>query len=233
MSAGHGAAVEPLIVAIDGPSGVGKTTVARAVARELGVPYLGTGSMYRAVALEVLERRVDPTDREAVEELARTVDLGFGLDRDGFLEVRLRGEPVGHRIQGLELSQVTSQISVYRGVRARMVELQREWAGRHGAVVEGRDIGTRVFPGTPHKFFLDAPLEVRVERRWRELEERDGLASRDEVTREVAQRDERDTSRADSPLTYDETYRRIDTGGHTAPEVVERIVAAVRDGALP
>lgn len=217
----------PLVIAIDGPSGVGKTTVARAVARNLGIPYLGTGSMYRAVALEVLERNVDPADREAVERLASSLDLGFGLDRDGFLEVRLAGEPVGERIQGLRVAQVTSQISVYRGVRRRMVELQREWAGRHGAVVEGRDIGTRVFPSTPHKFFLDAPLEVRAERRWRELEEREGVTSREDVVREVAERDARDTQRADSPLTCDETYQRVDTGRYTAPQVVDLIVAAV------
>lgn len=221
-------ATAPLIVAIDGPSGVGKTTVARAVARRLGVPYLGTGSMYRAVALRVLDRGVAPSDRAAVEALARTVDLGFGLDCDGFLEVRLDGKPVGERVQGLRVAQVTSQISVYRGVRQRMVELQREWAERHGAVVEGRDIGTRVFPNTPHKFFLDAPLEVRVERRWRELERREGRISRADVGREVAERDERDTSRADSPLTCDDSYHRIDTGGYAAPEVVELIVGAVR-----
>ncbi len=203
--------------------------MARAVARRLGVPYLGTGAMYRALALEVLERRVDPADRGQVEELARAVDLGFALDRDGSLEVQLNGSPVGERIQGLRVAQVTSQISVYRGVRERMVELQRAWAGRHGAVVEGRDIGTRVFPDTPHKFFLDAPLAVRAERRWRELEDREGTTSRADVTREVAERDERDTSRPDSPLACDESYRRIDTGGLTAAEVAERIVAAVQE----
>ena len=163
-----------------------------------------------------------------MEQVAHSVDLGFGLDRDGFLEVRLAGEPVGERIQSLRVAQATSQISVYRGVRERMVELQQAWGGRHGAVVEGRDIGTRVFPDTPHKFFLDAPLEVRADRRWRELEGREDTTSRDDVAREVAERDERDTSRADSPLVCDETYRRIDTGGHTVPEVVDLIVQAVQ-----
>ena len=222
----NAAPASSLIVAIDGPSGVGKTTVARAVAKRLGVPYLGTGAMYRAVAVKVLDEGLDPADRETVEELAHGLDLELELDSEGQLEVLLEGAAIGDRIGSLRVSQVTSQISVYRGVRRRMVELQRAWGRRYGAVLEGRDIGTRVFPETPHKFFLDAPLDVRVERRWRELSDRDPRPLA-EVEREVRERDDRDTSRADSPLVCDETYVRVETAGRTVSEIVEFIVAAV------
>ena len=114
-----------------------------------------------------------------------------------------------------------------------MVELQRQWATRHGAVLEGRDIGSKVFPSTPHKFFLDAELAVRVERRWNELRIR-GMEelTREEVEREVVERDERDRNRTDSPLVYDETYTRIDTGELTPNEVVAMIVGRVRERSL-
>ncbi len=220
---------EPLIVAIDGPSGVGKTTVARRVAELLGLPYLETGAMYRTLGLKVLEAGVDPGDRAAVEALADELALDLEPGDDGRVRIRLEGRPVGERIRSPEVSDATSRVSVYPRVRRRMVELQRECGRRRGAVLEGRDIGTKVFPDTRHKFFLDAPPEVRVERRLRQLRE-GGRAevSRAELEAEVVERDRRDRGRRESPLTADASYTSIDTSLASAEEVAERIVAAVR-----
>ncbi len=220
---------EPLIVAIDGPSGVGKTTVARRVAELLGLPYLETGAMYRTLGLKVLEAGLDPGDRAAVEALAEGLDLDLEPGDDGRVRIRLEGRPVGERIRSPEVSDATSKVSVYPQVRRRMVELQRDCARRRGAVLEGRDIGTKVFPETPHKFFLDAPPEVRVERRYRQLRESGrSEVSRAELEAEVVERDRRDRGRLESPLTADASYVRIDTSLESAEEVAARIAAAVR-----
>lgn len=217
-----------LVIAIDGPSGVGKSTVARGVAERLGVPYLETGAMYRALGLEVVERGVPSADRSAVEALAAGLELDLRRTDDGAFEILVRGEPVGIRIYGLEVTEVTSQVSAYPGVRHRMRELQRACAGAHGGVLEGRDIGTRVVPETPFKFFLTAEPAIRAQRRWLQLSEA-GAEGLDvaEIEREVRARDERDSNRDDSPLRYDETYRVIDTGELSVAEVIDEIVAEV------
>lgn len=220
----------PLIVAIDGPSGVGKSTAARALARRLGLPVLDTGAMYRALALRVLETGLDPGDREAVEELAERTEIDVRPAEDGRLEVLLEGAPVGERIRRHAVSEATSRISSYPRVRRRMVALQRRAAGRAGAVVEGRDIGTVVFPDTPHKFFLRADPVVRAERRWHELRRRGEEVELDTVRRDVVERDARDTGRADSPLRHDESYRLIDTTERSPDEVVEAMVSAIGGG---
>lgn len=218
---------EPLIVAIDGPSGVGKSTVARMVATRLGVPYLSTGAMYRALALEVQASGTDPGDREAVERLATLLDLSLVVDGHS-LRILLHGKAPGDRAYSLEVSQITSRISTYPGVRARMVELQRRGARRQGAVLEGRDIGTRVFPETPYKFFLEAGPAVRAKRRWLQLSEeaRQAIGLK-EVLREVRNRDRRDSTRAESPLTLDDSYTLIDTDDRSADQVAELIADKV------
>lgn len=218
----------PTVVALDGPSGVGKSTVARRLAERLGLPYLETGAMYRAVGLEALERGVDPDDAPRLERLARELDLTLEDDGGSRVRVLVRGEPLGARARSQEVGEVTSRVSAHAGVRRLMVARQRACAHRRGAVMEGRDIGTKVFPETPYKFFLDAPLAVRSERRLRQLREAgepgpDPMA----IQAEVAARDERDAGRADSPLTRDASYELIDTGGRTVDEVVEAIVARV------
>ena len=220
----------PLIVAIDGPSGVGKSTAAKNLARLLGVSYLDTGAMYRALALGLVERQVDPADRERVALLAEEVDVRLEPTADGPAAVLLDGEPVGERIRTPDVGEASSRVSAVPAVRRRLVALQREYALCHGGVVEGRDIGTRVFPETPHKFFLDARPEVRHRRRHEELLARGREVTFDRVAEEMTRRDERDSTREDSPLVCDERYVRIDTSELTADEVAERMVRSIRRG---
>jgi len=221
-------AAGPLVVAIDGPSGTGKSTAARRLARRLGIPYLDTGAMYRAVALAVLDRGADPDDAGAVREIAERADVGLHGREDGDFEVLLDGEPVEPRIRAPRVGEAASKVSTLPEVRQRMVTLQRACAARFGGVLEGRDIGTRVFPDTPHKFFVTARAEVRHRRRWDELREQGREVELEAVAREIRERDERDSTRADSPLTRDDSYVEIDTSDLGIDDVVDRMARAVR-----
>ena len=218
-----------IVVAIDGPSGVGKSTIASRVASRLGLPYLETGAMYRALGWKILQAGVSPEDRQRVEDVADALDLTIETGPEGRVDILLEGEPLDHRVRRPEVSQVTSQTSSFPAVRSRMVALQRRLALEKGAVIEGRDIGTRVFPETPFKYFLTAPHEVRVERRLRQLEASGAVAlSRQQIEAEILDRDRRDTQRADSPLTMDDTYTEIDTARLTVDQAVDLIVQDVR-----
>lgn len=223
-------APEAVVVAIDGPSGVGKSTAAKLLAQRLGVPYLDTGAMYRAVALEVLDRGAHPDDEGAVVELARAADLELELDpASGGARVLLRGEPVEERIRTPRVGEASSRISTHGEVRKRLVALQRDFARHHGGVLEGRDIGTRVFPHTPFKFFLDARQDVRYRRRFEQLAQAGADVSYSEVVVEIDRRDQRDSHRDESPLTCDESYELIDTSDLSPDEVVSRMERSIRE----
>ncbi len=228
---GPSAGDQGLIVAIDGPAGVGKSTAAKLLARRLGVPYLDTGAMYRAVALKTLELGVSPEDGPRVERLAAEAEVSLAAEaRSGEIElvVLLDGVPVGERIRTPEVSAATSRIATYPGVRRRLVALQREAGERWGGVVEGRDIGTRVFPDAAYKFFFEATPEVRSRRRHEELAAAGSTLSLEQVRAEIESRDRRDSSRDHSPLTRDASYHPIDTSERSAEEVVEEMLAVVR-----
>jgi cytidylate kinase len=220
---------DPVLIAIDGPSGVGKSTIAARVASELDLPYLETGAMYRALGWQLLRTGIDPTDREAVEAVAREIDLELIEGKGNRAIVLLDGQPLDSNIRSPAVSEATSLASSHPGVRREMVERQRSFAHGRGAVLEGRDIGTRVFPDTPFKFFLTAPQDVRVERRIKQLAkiEADQL-DRENIEAEVEARDDRDRGREESPLTMNESYTLLDTGDLTIDEVVERIASAIR-----
>jgi cytidylate kinase len=213
------------IVAIDGPAGVGKSTTSRMVARALGIPHIDTGAMYRAIGLAARRGGISTRDEAALETLANGVRIEFIPGEQG--RVLLDGEDITSLIRTPDISMAASDVSAVPAVRRVLVRLQQELGRRDGGVLEGRDIGTKVFPETPHKFFLTARAEVRAERRFRELQAKGLPADYATVLAEANARDEQDSTRADSPLTYDGTYRVVDTSDLTIDEVVGEIVKAV------
>jgi CMP/dCMP kinase len=215
-----------LIVAIDGPSGVGKTTTSKLVARELNVPHIDTGAMYRAIGLAAKRRNIDTRDADALEALAANAAIEFVPGDPP--RVLLEGEDITSLIRTPEISMAASHVSAVPAVRRVLVRLQQDLGHRSGGVLEGRDIGTKVFPETPHKFFLTAQPEVRARRRHDELVAKGQPVDYDTVLTEALQRDQQDSTRADSPLTYDDTYTIVDTSNLTIGEVVDAIVDAVR-----
>ena len=215
-----------LIVAIDGPSGVGKSTTSKLVARELGIPHIDTGAMYRAIGLAATRAGIDVHDAGALEALASRTAIEFVPGDPP--RVLLDGEDVTHLIRSPEISMAASHVSAIPAVRRILVKLQQELGHRSGGVLEGRDIGTKVFPGTPHKFFLTARPDVRAHRRYAELVAKGESPDFESVLADCVQRDEQDSTRADSPLTHDETYSIVDTSELTIAEVVGQIVQRVR-----
>ncbi len=222
----------PVVVAIDGPSGAGKSTVARMLASRLKVPYIDTGAMYRAVGLAAREAgiRLPIEDPGGVERLAQS--LAIGLEPSGpEVRVLVNGQDVTRAIREPEISLYASAVSAIPGVRRRMVEQQRRLASEQGGVMEGRDIGTKVFPGTPHKFFLTASPEVRARRRAAELETRGTPQPFAEVLFDMEKRDRADQTRSDSPLTHDETYVVLDSSDRAPEDLVAEIERRVRAAA--
>jgi cytidylate kinase len=216
----------PLIVAIDGPSGVGKTTASQGVAELLGIPHIDTGAMYRAIALKALRGGVSLSDAAGLEALAGRARVEFSVD--GARRVLLDGEDISGKIRTPEVSMAASTISAVPAVRRLLVRLQQELGRSRGGVLEGRDIGTKVFPETRHKFFLTARGEVRAGRRFRELTEKGESVALDQVMADMELRDLQDSSRADSPLTFDDSYTVVDTSDLSISEVIDLIVRSVR-----
>jgi cytidylate kinase len=215
-----------LIVAIDGPAGVGKSTTSKRVARALNLPHIDTGAMYRAIGLDALRRGIGTRDEAALENLASHASIEFVPGDPP--RVLLDGEDITNRIRTPEVSMAASDVSAVPAVRRVLVRMQQELGRRNGGVLEGRDIGTKVFPETPHKFFLTARPEVRARRRHAELLEKGQSIEFETVLAESIRRDEQDSSRADSPLMFDASYTVIDTSDLTIDEVVDAIVKKVR-----
>lgn len=212
-----------LVIAIDGPVGSGKSTVARALASRLDFRYLDTGAMYRAATLKALRAGADMDDDEALTAVARScrIELAGSLDEP---RVLLDGEDVTSDIRSLDVTNNTYGPSQTPGVRERMVDLQRAASERGPLVAEGRDMGTVVFPGSPAKFYLDASVDVRARRRHGELAGKGEEISLDELKRQIIVRDERDSTREASPLRKAEDAVVIDTSTMTADEVVDHMI---------
>jgi CMP/dCMP kinase len=204
-----------ILIAIDGPAGAGKSTVGRAVARRLGLEYLDTGAMYRAVAFAALRRGIAVTDDPAVADLARQLELA--VSEDG---VVVDGIDATADIRSREVTEAVSAVAANTPVREELRARQRQWANaRGGGVIEGRDIGTVVFPDATLKLFVTASPRVRAERRVAELG-----GDVDDVAASIAERDRRDMSRADGPLRAADGAAVVDTTGLSIDEVVERIL---------
>jgi CMP/dCMP kinase len=218
--------MKPLIIAIDGPSGAGKSTLGRMLARELGLLYIDTGSMYRAVALAVIESSINATDDVAVGSLAGRIDIDLEGDPEA-LRVTLDGHDVTNAIRDEDVTHMSSIISVIPEVRRAMVARQRQM-GRRGAVLNGRDIGTVVFPDADVKFFLTAVPEERAQRRFAEEQAHDSQIDFAATLADMTERDRRDSTRVDSPLKIAADAVVIDSTGLSIEEVFERMLAAVR-----
>src|SRR5437762_7802003 len=218
---------EHLIIAIDGPAGAGKTTLGRMLARELCLLYIDTGSMYRAVALAVIESGTNETDDVTVGVLAERIDIDLAGDPDA-LHVTLDGRDVTERIRDEDVTDMSSIISTIPAVRRALVRRQRE-LGRRGAVMNGRDIGTVVFPNADIKFFLDAAPEERAERRLAEEREHNTNATYEQTFADILERDRRDTTRADSPLVVADDAIVIDSSGQPIEKVFERMMNTVHE----
>ena len=216
-----------LIIAIDGPVGSGKSTVARRVAELLGYTYLDTGAMYRALAWKALARGVPLDDAAQLEALAADTRIDLQARPDG-MHVRVDAADVTRAIRAPEVSEATSRISVYPGVRRRMVAEQQRVGRRGGVVMEGRDIGTVVFPQAGLKIYLDANVEVRAERRLRELESRGESTTLEELIEDVRDRDRRDKSREASPLVRAPDAVLVDNSAMDVEETARLIVLLAR-----
>ena len=210
-----------MIIAIDGPSGSGKSTLGRMLASALKLLYIDTGSMYRAVALAVIEADVDPNDKDSVVALANRIEIDLEGDPDS-LCVLLDGRDVTEQIRSESVTEMSSIVSTIPGVRRAMVERQRA-IGKRGAVLNGRDIGTVVFPDADIKFFLTAVAEERAERRYKEAPG----ASYAETLADMIERDRRDSTRADSPLKVADDAVVIDSTGKNIDQVFAEMMTYV------
>jgi len=215
-----------VIVAIDGPAGAGKSTLARRIADKLGFIYVDTGAMYRSVALWALRNRTGLSDMHRLEQLAREADIEFA---PGARTVLLNGEDVSEAIRAPEVGDAASKVSVVPGVRRALVARQREMAENASVVMEGRDIGTVVFPDATVKFYLDAESHVRAGRRVQELAAAGEAVSHEAVAEGLRERDRRDQTRAHSPLAQAPDAVYLDTSGLTLDEVEAAMLKTIRE----
>src|SRR5690606_38709736 len=216
-------------IAIDGPAGAGKSTVAKAISRELGIIYLDTGAMYRAVALKAIRSGIDTKDQQAVEAMVKNIDIRIEY-RDSEQRIFLDGTDVTGSIRTPEVSVGASDVAVIPAVREKMVELQRRIARENDVVMDGRDIGTYVLPDASYKFFLTASLDERAKRRFNEMRA-NGMTgvSLEDVRKDIEYRDRNDSSRSFAPLSKAPDALEIDTTGISPEEVVRMIMDIIKN----
>lgn len=213
-------------IAIDGPAGAGKSTIAKRIAEILSIPYLDTGAMYRTVAVAAKRRGVNFSDEEAIAELVGGIDVKVRHE-NGVQHMLLDGDDVTGELRTEEISQGASLVSRVPAVRDRMTLLQREVAHETRVVMDGRDICTNVLPDTPYKFFVTASAEERANRRVKQLLESGQPADYETILRDIIRRDRQDTERAYKPLYCGEDTRKIDTTDLTIEEAVNAILSEV------
>jgi CMP/dCMP kinase len=215
-------------LAIDGPAGAGKSTIAKRIAEKLGFVYVDTGAMYRAMALYFLRNNISASDSEGIERACGNVDVTIEY-KNGEQLVVLNGENVNGLIRTEEVGNMASNTSVNKAVRTKLVELQQNLAKKENVVMDGRDIGTFVLPSADLKIYLTASSQVRARRRWLELENKGITADLEEIERDIIDRDNRDMSRDFAPLRQAEDAIYLDSSELSIEEVIEKIISLYED----
>ncbi len=211
------------VITIDGPSGAGKGTIARLLAKKLGYNYLDTGALYRAVAWKVNKTKINPDDEDALKKLLDNTDIAFNGDR-----VAVDGTDVTSEIRTAGIGELSSQVSAIPVVREGLFSIQRNICLQGKVVIEGRDTGTTIFPESENKFYLDAGVEERARRRYEELKLKDPGITRETTIEDIRRRDLRDSSRKTSPLKRTDDMIYIDSTNLSIDEVVEKIIENLR-----
>lgn len=210
-------------VAIDGPAGAGKSTIAKLVAKEKGYVYVDTGAMYRGLAIHFLENGIEAEEKEKIAEACKDADVTIRYE-DGQQQVYLNGKNITAKLREEAVGNMASKSSAIPEVRAKLLELQRELARKENVIMDGRDIGTCVLPDADVKVFLTASVETRAKRRYDELVEKGVACDLEEIARDIAERDERDSTREIAPLKQAEDAVLVDSSYMTIEEVVAAIV---------
>ncbi|MGL5316146.1 MAG: (d)CMP kinase [Peptostreptococcaceae bacterium] len=211
-----------LVIAVDGPAGAGKSTIAKIIAKNLNINYIDTGAMYRAITYKCLNNNIDVNNEEDVKKIAKETDIDF---RDN--NIYLDGDIVNDEIRTIEVSNNVSNVAKIKEVRYLMVDVQRDIGRRNSVILDGRDIGSYVFPNADYKFFLVATPEERGKRRHKELTEKGYDISLEEIINDIIKRDEIDSNREFAPLVKAEDAIEIDTTGKGIDEVVESVIEKI------
>ena len=215
-------------IAIDGPAGAGKSTIARRTAQELSFIYVDTGALYRALAVFLVDEGISPEDTEKVGEAVKSVKVSIAYE-NGEQQVLVNGKNVTDRLRAESVGNMASTISAIPAVRAALLDLQRDLAKAHDVLMDGRDIGTNVLPDAELKIYLTASVETRAERRYRDLQEKGVEKALSEIRKEIEERDHRDMTRAIAPLKQAEDAVYLDTSHMNIDEVVEAIGKLYRE----
>lgn len=214
-------------VAIDGPAGAGKSTIAKLVAKEKGYIYVDTGAMYRGLAIHFLKKGIRPEDKDAVADACRDAEVTIGYE-DGAQQIYLNGENITPLLRTEEVGNMASKTSAIPEVRKKLLELQRSLAGEKGVIMDGRDIGTNILPDADVKIYLTASVATRAKRRYDELKAKGISCDLESISRDIEERDNRDMTREIAPLKQAEDAIRIDSSDMTIPEVVKKICSFCR-----
>lgn len=215
-------------VAVDGPAGSGKSTVAKEIAKALGILYIDTGAMYRTVGMACLKKGIDPANESAVVASLDDLDMKIFPEAGG-QRILLDGEDITSRIRTEEIGKAASSVAAYQKVREKLVEIQQGLAKEQSVIMDGRDIGTKVLPDAEVKIYLDASVEERAKRRVGELEAQGKTADLETIREEIAQRDYQDMHRENSPLCRADDAVNVDTTGLDIPAVTEKLLALIAE----
>ncbi len=210
-------------IAIDGPSGAGKSTIAKRVAKLLGIDYIDTGAMYRAIGYKILQKQIDLDDRKALKQLLEMTEIDFAAG-----DIILDGEIVNDKIRTPEVSRMASDCSALPEVREKLVAIQKKMGQVKSVVMDGRDIGTNVLTDAEFKFFMTASSAERAQRRWLELKEKGEAVDLAKVEADIIQRDHNDSTRKLNPLKKAEDAIALDTTGQTIEEVTDKILEVIK-----